>query len=91
MALVHEDGSGVSGAESYVSLSDADAYHAARSRTDWTAADAAIREAALRKSTDDVDARFAGRWLGRIQTASQTLAWPRAEAVDADGRKLSGD
>lgn len=90
MALVHEDGSVVPGAESYVSLSDADAYHTARSRTDWAAASAAVREAALRKATDEVDARFAGRWLGRIQTESQSLSWPRAEAFDAEGRKLSG-
>ena len=49
MALVHEDGTGKTDAESYCSVTFADARHTAFGNSTWTGADA-VKEAALRKA-----------------------------------------
>ena len=88
MALVVEDGSGKSDAESYVSVSDADTYVATNyttsqsSYTSWDAAADATKEIALRRATQYVDARYDGNWRGYAYTTTQALAWPRTVAAD---------
>lgn len=52
MTLVVEDGSIVSGAESYASVAQADAYFAARGITIWSPLLDAEKEQALRRATD---------------------------------------
>jgi hypothetical protein len=81
MALVHEDGTGKADAESYVSVTDANAYHTANNNATWTGADA-VKEAALRKATRHLDGLV--RWPGWKKTAAQALAWPRSGAHDRE-------
>ena len=84
MALVTEDGTGQATAESYISVADADTYHASFGRADWIGAPT-IKEEALRVATQFLDTKFIGRWRGQRLTQAQALAWPRSNASDADG------
>lgn len=86
MALTVETGSIVLGADSYVSLSDANAYFAKRNDpASWTAADDAAKENALRIATKIVDGRYA--FVGTlVDTNNQALDWPRYNAYDSQDR-----
>lgn len=79
MALVVEDGTGLPNAEAYVSVADADAYHTAMGNTSWANANMAAKEAALRRATQYLDARYA--FAGSPLTEVQALAWPRDAAT----------
>lgn len=80
--LIVEDGTGVTGADAYISLIDADALHLSRNGAAWSGTDQE-KEAAIRRATAFVDTlRFFGKPVGG---RSQSLAWPREEAFDADG------
>jgi hypothetical protein len=88
MALVVEDGTGKSDAESYVSVADADAYHVARSQTGWAGTNAA-KEALLRRATELLDASYA--WRGTIATEAQGLRFPREGILDRDKREIAAN
>lgn len=79
MSLVVEDGTGLSNAESYISVSDTTAYHAARGNTAWAAiATDTLREQYLRQATDYMVAKYTSRWQGyKVYPESQALDWPR--------------
>jgi len=86
MALIVEDGSAKSDAESYISVADADTYHTSYTGSaDWSGASEAAREIALRKATLYLDLRCQGKWLGARYTEDQALAWPRMNVPDQDG------
>lgn len=86
MAFTVEDGSGVSGANSYVSVADADTYHADRSNSGWTGTDA-VKQAALIEATDYVESRY--RWATGVKSSSGNgLGWPRSGAVDVYGHNI---
>lgn len=78
MALVTTPGA--SDADSYVSVSDADAYFASRAETTWTGTDD-VKEAALRKATSYLDNAYRDRWIGVRTEQLQVLAWPRCSAI----------
>jgi hypothetical protein len=85
VALIVEDGSNVAGAESYVSVADATAYHAARGNAAWAAlASDTIREQALRRATDYMVQVYRQRWAGDRQHDDQALDWPRTSVPDRD-------
>jgi len=78
MSLIVEDGSIIAGAESYVSVADANDYHAKRGNTAWDALDEADqKEPALRKATDYMLQVYRSVWKGYRKDASQALDWPR--------------
>jgi hypothetical protein len=78
MAIIVEDGTGLAGAESFVSVAGASAYHSARGNAAWAAlASDAIREQALRKATDYMEQVYRLRWAGSRVTTTQALSWPR--------------
>lgn len=89
MALIVEDGSGLATAESYESVTNADAYWAARSSdplfASWDAGTTAAKEEALRVATQETDAENEGYWKGDKATALQALDWPRFNAFDSSG------
>lgn len=87
MALTVEDGTGLANAEAYISVSDADAYFAARGNTAWAALTEAQKEQALRKGADYLEGY---RWKGDRYTATQALAWPRYNVI-VDGWALDAD
>lgn len=82
MTLIVEDGTGVAGAESYISVADADTYFTLRGNTAWAALAVPAKEAALRAGCDYLEARYA--WRGGRATTTQALSWPRV-CVVVDG------
>ena len=90
MSLIVETGAGLPNAESYISVADATAYHAARGNTAWAAlADDTTREQLLRKATDFMEQNYRSRWAGYMLTLTQALAWPRFE-VPVKGYAVTG-
>ena len=76
MSLIVENGTGLSTAESYISVANADARHTAFGNSAWTGTDA-VKEAALRRATAYMQQAYRGRWIGSRLTAAQALDWPR--------------
>lgn len=77
---------GASTADSYATLADALAYHAAKGNAAWASASDTNREPALRRATTWVDATYRTRWPGyRVNGRVQALDWPRSDVVDLDG------
>lgn len=89
MALVVEDGTGLSTANAYVSLVFVDAYHVDRNHTAWVDFITQEREAAVVRATDYIDKRFGRRFVGFRSRGTQALEWPRLDALDDDGYLLS--
>ena len=85
MALIIEDGTQPTGANAYVSVADADAYHLARSNAAWAAATTAAKEAAILSATLVLNGMS---WRGR-KVASRVMAWPREDVADGDGYEIS--
>lgn len=79
MTIIVETGTGRSDAESYASVADADAYHAAMGNASWPVATETSREAALRKATAYVEAAYT--WRGVRATVDQALSWPRGDVM----------
>ena len=75
MALIVEDGTGLSDANSYVSVAYADAYFLARNVTSW--ASLSNKEALLIKATDYIEAVYSEAWKGTTLLDTQSLSFPR--------------
>ena len=84
MALITEDGTGKSNAESYISVADADTYHSNRGNAAWAALDTATKESCLRKATDYMIGTYRSKWLGRRVLITQSLDWPRVGVILED-------
>lgn len=82
MSIITEDGTIVTGAESYCTVAFADEYHAKRGNAAWDALDDTdAKEPALRKATEYMTAVYRARWQGVRYTETQALDWPRAGVV----------
>lgn len=82
MALIVENGTGLSDAESYASVSDADDYFAKRGNTAWTALTLAEKEHSLRKAAlNYMLPVFYGRWKGQRMSATQRMDFPRIGVI----------
>jgi hypothetical protein len=84
VSLTPEDGTGLTNADSFVSLATANAYHAARlHNTDWTAATVTDenKEAALKWATRVLE-RLS--WKGLRGSSTQALVWPRGYVPKRD-------
>lgn len=87
MALTVEDGTGLAGANSYVSETDFDTYCDDRGIT--TSGDA---EAALIRGTAWIDNTYRARFPGyRLKYRAQALEWPRANAYDSACNLVASD
>lgn len=86
MTLIVETGDGLANADSYISVADADARHAALGNSGWTGADA-VKESALRRATEYLEQAYSSRWKGTRLMRAQALSWPRY-GVEADGYAL---
>jgi hypothetical protein len=89
VALITEDGTAKTDAESYISVADADTYHSNRGNTAWAALETAAKEQSLRKGTDYMLQTYRSRWKGTRLTAGQALDWPR-EWVEREDYYLTG-
>ena len=82
MTIVVEDGTGLSTAESYISVADATTYFTARGNTTWAAISTdALREAYLRQATEYMISTYRRRWQGVRLDEDQALDWPRQGVV----------
>lgn len=91
MALIVEDGTVVTGAESYCTAAFATTYHDNRGNAAWAAlASDTIRERLLRKATDYMMQVYRGRWKGYRVEDGQALDWPRS-SVCVDGYSVDSD
>jgi len=93
VAIVVETGAIVSGANSYVSVAEADAYHAARGNTAWADTSDVLKEAALIRSAEMLESMYRGHWIGyktnnNVAVSPQPLAWPRKKLVDSETEPL---
>lgn len=86
IVLVVETGSGVSGANTYISAADADLYQAARGRSSWATLDADAKATALIKAAEAIDSQYP--WIGTKMTRAQGLQWPRHAGVDSSGASI---
>ena len=77
MALIVEDGTGLTTAESYLSVVDADAHHVlfGTAAASWSSLSTGQKEIALRKATRYIDASYSFR--GERKRVEQALLWPR--------------
>lgn len=78
MALIVEDGTGLTDSEVYLSVIEADEYHAKRNNTLWAALTQVEKEAALIKGADYLSQVYRNRWAGYRTSAIQSMDWPRA-------------
>ena len=83
MALIVEDGTGLSNADSYISLVDARAF--ALNYGYSLPVDDSDANVSLRKGAQYVDL-FEGSFSGQRLVDTQSLAWPRANAYKCAGR-----
>lgn len=82
--LIVEDGTVVAGAESYISVADANTYHAARGNTNWATISEAEAEQALRRATDYLVQVYRLKWDGVRFSGAQALDWPRSFVRNKD-------
>lgn len=84
--LVIEDGSVVTDANTYCSLTFANDYHTLMGNTDWVGDDAAL-ELALVQATQALDLLYGSKYSSaRLETSvDQSLQWPRYGFYDQNG------
>ena len=88
MTLTVETGTGSASSDAYISVADADTYHAAKGNATWTGTDA-DKETAIRRATSVLDGY---NWQGlRTNGRSQALAWPRSGVIDKEGYGIDSD
>ena len=92
MAVVVEDGSGLSNADTYISVADADTYISTyvRNSSTWTSLGTAAKEQALKEGTQSLDLLYGQRFVGYRRNKDQSLAWPRTAGYDTDGYAVDG-
>lgn len=77
------------GIDSYVTLSEANAYFDNRMYADeWIGASDPEKEKALKMAARTM-ARF--NWAGSITSDDQILSWPRQNMIDAEGRVIASN
>lgn len=84
MALIVENGTGLSTAESFISVTAADTRHSNLGNTNWATLSTAQKEEALRRGTIYMEQAYRDRWQGNRHVTTQALSWPR-NGVVVDG------
>jgi hypothetical protein len=90
MAIVVEDGTGKSDAESYISVADADTRHSNLGNTAWASLATATKEQNLRNATNYMIQKYRTLWQGSRVLSTQALDWPRYY-VTVDGFDVDYD
>lgn len=89
MALIVEDGTGLSTADAFIDEAYALAYHAAYGNTDWPGV--ANKEIAIRTGTQYIALQYGRRKRGYKKVETQALPWPVSGACDDDGYLIDED
>jgi len=87
-SLKVEDGSVVTGANTYADIDDHDAYHEDMGNTAWGAALAAAKKSAIFRAMAWIESQ---NWRGIKADYDQPLEWPRASVVDRNGYTIGDD
>ena len=84
MALVQEDGSRVSNANTYILAADAESYFdlVGKDRTAWDALSTAEQEAAIIRAAQYLEGTYGERFGGYKATKDQALLWPRYDVYE---------
>jgi hypothetical protein len=82
MAFIVEDGTGVTGATSYVSIAEADAYAEDVIDNEWLDLDDDEKQRRLIVSSQFLDRRYGKDWLGFKLKSTQGRDWPRYSNAD---------
>jgi hypothetical protein len=83
--LVQETGAGITGANTYVLVADADAYFVQTNNTIWANLDpAAQKPAYLVAAVRYMQQMYRRRWQGLRYVTTQTLDWPRWNVMQFD-------
>lgn len=91
-AFVVEDGTGLTTANSYVSVAFSDTYHDAQGNpTTWSTATTVEKQDALRRATEELDLRYGVRWNGWRASSEQALDFPRTGLTDSAGNDVDDD
>ena len=77
MSLIVEDGTGLSTAESYTSVAEADTYHSNVGNTAWASLTTTVKEQLLRKASNYMVQTYRMRWAGVRKNDTQALDFPR--------------
>ncbi|WP_319476848.1 DnaT-like ssDNA-binding protein [Marispirochaeta aestuarii] len=88
--FIVEDGSGVPGATSYLSILQADEYHGPRLNSVWINAQPAEKEKALIEASRYLEEEFGHKWVGFRRSCYQGLGWPRYGARNGLGERIEG-
>jgi len=83
MSIVTEDGTGLSSAETLLSVADCDTYHLRRGNTAWAGYSVPEKEAALRRTNDYLRQKYRIRWQGVKVKTDQGCEWPRSTPISA--------
>jgi hypothetical protein len=86
ITITVEDGTGLAGANSYVSAADADIYHSNRGRSSWGLLTADAKATALIAGTQFIDSIY--NWIGSRRSKTQGLKWPRIQGLDDSGNAI---
>lgn len=81
MALIVEDGSMVTGAESYASVVYANGYFIGIGNETWSDLDLSAKEQALRLATQYIQNEYFSVWQGVKRQHTQALDWPRENVL----------
>jgi hypothetical protein len=88
MPLIHEDGSGKPDAETYISITDADAYHLSHGNSAWSTIQEEQKRIYLRDATNYMVDNYRNLWKGHRTHSTQALDWPRTGIVIDKGRTI---
>ena len=86
--MIVENGDGLAGADSYVTIDFADDYFSARGVSGWESFDTVKKEQSLIRATDYIDNIF--QWYGKKLVPEQSLRFPRENLRDYEGNEVSG-
>lgn len=90
-ALIVEDGTGLAAADAYADRDAVLAYWADRADSAFAdAASDAIRDAAIRRATQFIDAQWGDRFKGSREFEGQGLQWPRLGVYTPEGWDVNG-
>ena len=86
--MIVEDGTGLTDANSYVSVEFADDYFSARGVSEWVDLETEVKEQSLIKATDFIDNVY--QWYGKKEFDNQALRFPRVSIRDYEGAEIKG-
>jgi hypothetical protein len=84
MSLIVEIGNADAMAESYIGVTEADAYFGSLGNAVWAALTLEGKEQALRRATNYMGQQYRLKWQGLRVSSTQALDWPRWNVTVAD-------